>query len=68
MPGIDPSLVQGKVIEIVLESAGKHVLAAVSAFDSNAKKEGNDLMFMVCSEACGRQLQTAVARELARGG
>jgi hypothetical protein len=68
VPGIDLSLVQGKVIELALEAAGKHVLAAVSAFDSDAKKEGNDLMFMVCSETCGRQLQTAVASELARGG
>jgi len=65
--GIDLSLVQGKVVEIVLESAGKHVLAAVSAFDSDAKKAGNDLMFMVCSEACGRELQAALAGELARG-
>lgn len=67
LPGIDLSLVQGKVIEIALETAGKHVLAAVSAFDSDAKKAGNDLMFMVCSEACGRQLQAAVAGDLARG-
>jgi hypothetical protein len=68
LPGIDLSLVQGKVIEIDLETAAKHVLAAVPAFDSDAKKEGNDLMFMVCSEACGRQLQAAVAGELARRG
>jgi hypothetical protein len=48
--------------------AGKHVLAAVSTFDSDAKKEGNDLMFMVCSEAWGRQLQAAVAGDLAGRG
>lgn len=68
LPGIDLSLVQGKVIEIELEAAAKHILAAVPAFDSDAKREGNDLMFMVCSETCGRQLQTAVAGELARRG
>jgi hypothetical protein len=68
LPGIDLSLVQGKVIEITLESAGKSVLAAVSAFESDAKRAGNDLMFMVCSEACGRNLQTAIAAEVARGG
>jgi hypothetical protein len=66
LPGIDLSLVQGKVIEIILDTAAKPVLAAVAAFDSDAKKAGNDLMFMVCSERCGRQLQAAVAGELAR--
>src|SRR5258706_6811074 len=68
LPGIDLSLVQGKVIEIELDTAAKRVLAGVPAFDSVAKAEGNDLMFMVCSEACGRHLQTAVAGELARRG
>jgi hypothetical protein len=66
LPGIDLSLVQGRVIEISLEIAAKRVLAAVSAFDSDAKRAGNDLMFMVCSESCGRQLQAAVADELAQ--
>lgn len=68
LPGIDLSLVQGKVIEIALERAGKRVLAAVPAFDSDAKRAGNDLMFMVCSKACGHELQAAVAVELAQGG
>ena len=68
LPGIDLSLVEGKVIEVEIETAAKRVLAAVPAFDSVAKIEGNDLMFMVCSEACGRQLQTAFAAELARRG
>lgn len=65
--GADLSVVQGKVIEITLEAAAKNVLAAVAAFDSDAKKAGNDLVFMVCSETCGRQLQAAFAVELARG-
>lgn len=67
-PDVDLSLVQGKVIEITLGTAAKRVLAGVAAFDSDAKLAGDDLMFMVCSEACGRQLQAAVASELARGG
>jgi hypothetical protein len=67
-PDVDLSLVQGKVIEITLETAAKRVLAAVAAFDSDAKRAGDDLMFMVCSEACGRRLQATVASELARGG
>ena len=65
-PEVDLSLVQGKVVEIALLSPAKKVLAGVAAFDSDAKKAGNDLVFMVCSEECGRQLKSAVASELAR--
>jgi hypothetical protein len=67
LPGIDLSLVQGKVIEISLGGVARQVLAAVAAFDSDAKRAGNDLMFMVCSKTCGQRLQAAVAVELARG-
>jgi len=59
-------LCKGKVVEIALLSPAKKVLAGVAAFDSDAKKAGNDLVFMVCSEECGRQLKSAVASELAR--
>ncbi len=68
LPGIDLSLVQGKVIEITL-TTGRHLLAGVAAFDSDAKRAGTDLMFMVCSESCGQQLKAAISAELAaRGG
>ena len=65
--GVDLSLVQGKVIELTFDLSGKTVLAAVAAFDSDAKAEGKDVVFMTCSDACGRRVQTAFAEELARG-
>ena len=64
---IDLSLVEGKVVELVFSVSGRTVLAAVPAFDSDAKAEGKDVVFMVCSDACGRQIQAAFADELSQG-
>lgn len=65
--GIDLSLVEGKVIELAFTVSNKTVLVGVAGFDSDAKAEGNDMVFMVCSDACGRQIQSAFADELSRG-
>ena len=65
--GIDLSRVEGKVIEIAFTVAGKTVLAAVTGFQSEAKIEGKDIIFMVCSDDCGSQLRLVFADELARG-
>jgi len=65
--GIDLSPVGGKVIELTFDIAGKTILAAVSAFDSPAKAEGKDIIFMACSDDCGRQVQAAFTDELAHG-
>ena len=65
--GIDLSLVEGKVIELAFEAADKTVLAGVSGFDSQAKAEGKDIIFMTCSEDCGLRIQAAFADELTRG-
>src|SRR6266516_1032624 len=55
--GIDLSLVEGKVIELRFDVPGKTILAAVTGFDSPAKSEGKDIIFMACSDDCGRQVQ-----------
>ena len=65
--GIDLSLVEGKVIELTFETAGKTVLAGVAGFESDAKAEGKDIIFMTCTEECGRLIQAAFADELTRG-
>jgi hypothetical protein len=64
---IDLSLVEGKVIELKFEAAEKTVLAGVSGFDSDAKAEGKDIIFMTCSKDCGRLIQAAFSEELSRG-
>lgn len=65
--GIDLSLVQGKVVELAFALSSKTILVAVAGFESDAKAEGKDVVFMVCSGACGRQIQTAFAEELSHG-
>jgi hypothetical protein len=67
LKGIDLSLVAGKVIELTFEMSGKTVLAGVAGFESEAKAEGKDVIFMTCSDECGLQIQKAFAEELARG-
>ena len=65
--GIDLSLVEGKVLELRFEVAEKTILAGVASFDSPAKAEGKDIIFMACSDDCGHHLQAAFADELERG-
>jgi hypothetical protein len=65
--GIDLSLVAGKVIELRFEVSHKTVLAAVTGFDSEAKAEGKDVVFMTCSDDCGREIKRAFENELAHG-
>ena len=65
--GIDLSLVEGNVIELSFSVSNRKVLAAVAAFDSDAKAEGKDVVFMVCSDVCGKQVQAAFADELTHG-
>lgn len=65
--GVDLSLVEGKVVELTFQVAEKSVLAGVAGFDSEAKAEGKDLIFMTCSEECGRLVQVAFMDELTRG-
>jgi hypothetical protein len=66
-PDIDLSAQEGQIIEIVLTQSPKQVLVAVATRDSEAKKLGNDLMFMTCSEQCGRDLKEAMEQEIEIG-
>jgi hypothetical protein len=54
-PGIDPG--KGPIIHLAL--AGKTVPAIVATKDSEAKREGYDLVFMLCSLECGKSLREA---------
>jgi hypothetical protein len=39
----------------------------VTAQDSEAKKEGRDGMFLVCSEKCGKKLKKVLEKEISLG-
>ncbi len=51
---------EGKSITLSLALTDRRVQAIVVTSDSEAKKAGNDLMFVVCSPECGQSLKEAV--------
>ena len=66
-PEIDLSGYQSHCIEIGLATEKKQVCMMVTAKDSQAHNEGNDGMFMVCSEKCGQNLEESLQNEVKLG-
>lgn len=52
---------EGFLMEVTI--SGKRVPTIVTGLDSEAKKQGNDLMFMTCSLPCAEELKSALERE-----
>ncbi len=67
VPGVDLKRHQGRVTRLHLVTADRTVVAMVTGTDSSAKREGHDLYFMMCSEACGAALRAALAEEILIG-
>src|SRR5262249_46995027 len=63
-PGVDLSSKQGQVIELRLLLPNRTVLAAVAGSDSQAKREGKDLLFMCCSLRCAQDMTAALQGEI----
>ena len=63
-PGIDLKEREGETISLFLTLANKEVPAIVTVTGSHAKNQGNDLMFMACSQRCAKSLQEALKREM----
>jgi hypothetical protein len=53
---------QGKIVQFGL-SSGRIVIAGVVKPNSPAKKEGKDVIFMVCSDRCGNELAATMRQE-----
>jgi predicted nucleic acid-binding Zn ribbon protein len=66
-PDVDLSDKAGQVVPVYFVGHDKTVLAAVAGLDSDAKREGKDVVFMICSEACGHLLRAALQGEIRRG-
>ncbi|HEY7157054.1 MAG TPA: hypothetical protein VH575_24000, partial [Gemmataceae bacterium] len=67
LPGIDLSGKEGQVIELSLLRAGRIVLAAVAGRDSQARREGKELLFMCCSARCALDMTAALQGEIDYG-
>ena len=64
---VDLSEYEGHCIQIGLVSEEKPIYMMVTAQDSEAKKEGKDGMFLLCSEECGKKLKNVLAKEISIG-
>jgi hypothetical protein len=64
---IDLSEYESHCIELDLVSEKKSVYMLVTASDSEAKKNGDDGMFLLCSERCGKNLKDILEKEVTAG-
>ena len=61
-PGVDLES-KGNVIELALDAKRK-ALAIIPTPDSEAKKAGWDVSFVLCGEECARSLKEALQRQI----
>ena len=66
-PDFDLSEYESHCIQIDLVSEEKPVYMMVTVEGSDAKKDGNDGMFLVCSEGCGNKLKKVLEKEISVG-
>ena len=66
-PDVDLSEYESHCIQLYLVSSEKPVYMMVTAQDSEAKSEGKDCMFLVCSEGCGKKLKDILEKEISLG-
>ena len=64
---VDLSEYESHCIQIGLVSEEKSVYMMVTAQGSEAKSEGKDCMFLVCSEGCGKKLKKVLEKEISLG-
>lgn len=66
-PDVDLSEYESHCIQIGLVSEEKPVYMMVTAQGSQARSNGNDGMFLVCSEGCGKKLKSVLEKEISLG-
>ncbi len=62
-PVVDISKYEGGVVPVTIVTIEKTIWAVVPSSDSDARKDGKDFMFMLCSEECGWALKEALKKE-----
>ncbi len=66
-PEVDLSDYESHCIQIGLVSEEKPVYMMVTAQGSEARNNGNDGMFLICSEKCGKKLKGVLENEISLG-
>ncbi len=64
---IDLSKFEGKFIELSILTQNKTVPMLITIEGSDAKEDGNDAMFMTCTEKCGKEMKDAMLKEKSLG-
>ncbi|MDY0406520.1 hypothetical protein P5G51_015145 [Virgibacillus sp. 179-BFC.A HS] len=62
--GLDFSDQEGEIIPVYLSEIDRNVPMIVTTSDSEAKRYGQDGLFVVCSNECGMNLKAVLAREM----
>ncbi|MDC3425153.1 hypothetical protein NC797_11615 [Aquibacillus sp. 3ASR75-11] len=62
--GVDYSDSEGTIIQIGLNTRNTSVPMIVTARGSEAKNQGTDGIFALCSEKCGEKMKESVTKEL----
>lgn len=62
-PGLTDALKEDTAIRLTLILASRKVTAIIPSIDSQAKMEGNDILFTICSRSCGMALKEALDNE-----
>lgn len=63
LPGKDISMYEGQYVPLEVTSREETVMALVTASDSDARKEGIDFLFVVCSMECANELLKALKQD-----
>ncbi len=61
--GVDMKDNEGMIIFLGFKGIDKKVPAVIPTGDSEAKKHGHDLMFMICSQICYNKLKSTLDKE-----
>jgi len=62
--GMDFSDKEGEIIPVYLKEIDRNVPMIVTTADSEAKKNGQDGLFVTCSHECGKKLKSVLAKEI----
>jgi hypothetical protein len=62
--GVDYSKSEGTIIQVDLRTRNTSVPMIVTASDSEAKLQGSDGIFALCSEKCGEKMKNTLTKEL----
>lgn len=62
-PSIDLSKYEGDIMPVTIATIGKTIWAIVPTEESDARRDGKNFMFTLCSDECGIELKETLGQE-----